>query len=306
MDISVIIPTYNSEKTIGKCIESLLNQSVLPSEIIIADGNSTDGTKKICLSFNSDLVRFVVNPDGHETGSNRNLGAKTASSDYFVFLDSDVVAHKDLIKTYLHEFQTNECVAGNVLVINPGRIANWAHLLERILLKNRLKEGFVTDSFFWVMNFGIAKYKFIGFPDVTFIEDMVFISNLFKKKQKVKFCKEAVVFHNYPETLLDFFYKKWNNAKAFIEQSSNINNIHSGSHFDIILKLMKMDASNLKFLIQSRKVCFDPVSGFSFDSVPDKRYEMERIFCLSAAVAVLEKKGGKLDCSYEELIKSYS
>ena len=57
MKISLICTTYNEEKSIGKLIESMLNQSRLPDEIIIADSLSTDNTVKIIRSFKSKLER---------------------------------------------------------------------------------------------------------------------------------------------------------------------------------------------------------------------------------------------------------
>jgi glycosyltransferase involved in cell wall biosynthesis len=303
MEISVIIPTFNAEKTIARCIESLLNQTNLPLEIIIADGNSKDNTKEICNSFNSPIIKFIVNRKGHATGSNRNLGAKVAKFDHLIFLDSDVVADRNLIKNYADSFIANDCIAGNVLILNPGNISSKAYFGEKVLLENHLKDGFIDSSFFWVMNFGIKKDKYIDFPDTTYSEDMVFISDLFKTGLKVKFCKTAVVFHSYPETILDFFIKKIKCAKGFIEQKDSIENVHKNSYFGLMLELMTWDINKLKEHIEHKKISFDLLNGFNLCKEQDPNYPLENALCLSAAVAVLEKNGGKLDISYEELLR---
>jgi glycosyltransferase involved in cell wall biosynthesis len=305
MDISIIIPTYNSERTVGRCLESLLEQSVLPGEIVIPDGNSHDNTEKICNSFDTPLIRFIPASWNISTGSARNLGASLASHGYLVFLDSDCVAHGDLIKNYIREFTDHECVAGNVLVANPGKIANRIYLGEKILLQNHVQGDFVTGFFFWVMNFGIRKDTFISFPDSTYSEDMVFISNLFRAGRPVKFCKEAVVSHRYPETIPDFFQKKVNCAKGFIKQNEMIDFIHRKSYFGIIRDLMSWDTATLKDAIENRKICFHPRDGFSIDGTPEPGYALENALCLSAAVAVLEDKGLKLPYTYDELLQRY-
>jgi len=305
MHISVIIPTFNSERTIGRCLESLLDQSVLPGEVIVADGNSHDNTEKICNSFNNPLIHLIRVSRNITTGSARNLGALRAAHEYLIFLDSDCIAHRELIRNYTLAFADHDCVAGSVLIANPGKIANRIYLGEKVLLQNHVKDGYVTGSFFWVMNFGIRKDIFIPFPDSTFSEDMVFISSLFRAGRTVKYCRETVVYHRYPETVREFFTKKVNCAKGFIEQCDMIDFVRGNSYFGIIRELMGWETDALKEAIEKKKICFHPRTGFSFNGILNPEYALENALCLSAAVAVLEKKGGKLSYDYEELLKRY-
>ena len=305
MNISIIIPTRNAEKTIGECLDSLLNQSISPGEILVVDGNSRDNTEKICHSFDTPLIRVVKESQNSATGSARNLGAGSAVHDYLVFLDSDCIAQRDLIKNYGKAFTDHDCVAGNVLIANPGKIANRIYLGEKILLNNHLKDGFITGFFFWVMNFGIKRDTFLPFPDTTYSEDMVFISSLFRAGRPVKFCKEAVVYHHFPDTVPDFFKKKVNCAKGFIEQCRLIDYVHGKSYFSLIKELMTWDADTLRNAIESKKICFHPHTGFSLDGTPEPEYTLENALCLSAAVAVLEEKGLRLSYTYDELLERY-
>ena len=312
MRISVIIPTYNSEKTIGKLIESLLRQTVQPLEIIVVDGNSTDSTEDVCAAFKSKLIRFIKNPSGHETGTNRNIGADSAKGDHLLFLDSDCTCDKDLIKAYVEEFSKDPntdssvvCVAGNVLVANPGDISNKAYISERFLLYNNLKDGFIKGTFFWVMNFCIRKDKFIRFPDTSYSEDMVFIEKLFKTGMRVKFCKSAIAYHTYVETEEAFFRKRLKTAKGFIEQKESITDIKEGSYFDIILRLLKLDTEKIIKMIKDKSICLDKSRGVVLDGHATNEYRFQNILLLSTAVAVLEYKGIKLEDSYEKLIREY-
>ncbi len=96
MKFSVIIPTYNEEKYIGSCIESILNQSYKKDdfEIIVSDANSKDRTREIVSKYPVLLV--TTNKRGIALG--RNFGAKHAKGDILVFFDGDVVVDTDFLK----------------------------------------------------------------------------------------------------------------------------------------------------------------------------------------------------------------
>ena len=91
MKISVIIPTYNGERTIGRAIKSIFNQTYKTNyEILICDDCSTDDTiKKIDNIFYPNIK--VITNDIHTGGPNkgRNNGIKNATGDYIAFLDQD-------------------------------------------------------------------------------------------------------------------------------------------------------------------------------------------------------------------------
>lgn len=84
---SVIIPTYNRERFIGKAIRSVLNQSCRDFEIIVVDDGSTDKTAKIVKSF-GDQVRYIYQKNSGPSTA-RNTGIQHAKGKYIAFLDSD-------------------------------------------------------------------------------------------------------------------------------------------------------------------------------------------------------------------------
>ncbi len=93
--ISVVIPTYNEEKDIQACLESLQKQSLRPTEIIIVDDGSTDQTKEIVKKFKN--VRLLEQT--HQgPGNARNLGAKNAKGDILIFVDADMTFEVDYLK----------------------------------------------------------------------------------------------------------------------------------------------------------------------------------------------------------------
>jgi Glycosyltransferases involved in cell wall biogenesis len=97
MSISVIIPTFNSSKTIQQTLESVFAQTYKPSEIIIVDDCSIDNTHKICRRLLSkrmcDYKVCVLNEQGGPSKA-RNKGWSLARSKWIAFLDSDDIWHK--------------------------------------------------------------------------------------------------------------------------------------------------------------------------------------------------------------------
>lgn len=88
--ISVIIPVYNVEKYLKKCVNSVLAQTFHNLEIILVDDGSTDASSEICDEYaKMDPRIFVIHKENGGLSSARNAGLKRATGDYITFLDSD-------------------------------------------------------------------------------------------------------------------------------------------------------------------------------------------------------------------------
>ena len=87
MKYSIILPNYNSEKYIRRCIESVLNQTYKNFELIIVDDVSTDNSPDIIREYCSDpRVKFIELTEKRFNGGTRNFGIDLASGDYILFL----------------------------------------------------------------------------------------------------------------------------------------------------------------------------------------------------------------------------
>jgi len=102
MKTSVIIPVYNSEKTIGKCLDSLMNQTKKPDEIIVVDDRSEDRTSGIVKIFKNVIL---LEKDHEGPAAARNLGAKKAKGDILLFIDSDCIADKNWVSEMVKPFK---------------------------------------------------------------------------------------------------------------------------------------------------------------------------------------------------------
>ncbi|MBP3703356.1 MAG: glycosyltransferase family 2 protein, partial [Lachnospiraceae bacterium] len=88
--ISVIIPVYNVEAYVGKCIKSVCRQTYEELEIILIDDGSTDSSGKICDEWAENDNRIVVlHQENRGLSGARNAGLEKATGEYITFLDSD-------------------------------------------------------------------------------------------------------------------------------------------------------------------------------------------------------------------------
>ncbi len=86
--VSVIIPVYNSEKYIEKCLKSVIGQTYKDTEIIVIDDGSKDDTGKICDSFRQDNIR-VFHQENQGVSVARNKGLEEAKGEFIMFVDGD-------------------------------------------------------------------------------------------------------------------------------------------------------------------------------------------------------------------------
>jgi glycosyltransferase involved in cell wall biosynthesis len=90
--VSVVVPTFNSAKTLGKCLRSLKRQTYKHFELIVVDNYSVDETVRIAREFGAAV--FIR---GGERSAQKNYGARHASGEFLYFVDSDFVLERDVI-----------------------------------------------------------------------------------------------------------------------------------------------------------------------------------------------------------------
>jgi teichuronic acid biosynthesis glycosyltransferase TuaG len=137
---SVVIPVYNGGLYIKAAIESCLQQTVLPNEIIVIDDGSEDDTGSVIAGIHSDLIVYKKNEKNQGPSFSRNIGLKLARYSWILFLDADDLFHKQKIEITRYCISLDESVKAighsfnrsTDAVFNPGE--NWQ---EKILLKKK-------------------------------------------------------------------------------------------------------------------------------------------------------------------------
>ena len=107
-DISIIVPIYNAEKYLNKCIDSLINQTKREIEIILINDGSTDDSEKIIKKYKDKRIKYFKN-ENQGIGKTRNFGIEKATGKYVMFVDSD-----DYIKKNTCEVLYKKCEKENL------------------------------------------------------------------------------------------------------------------------------------------------------------------------------------------------
>jgi glycosyltransferase involved in cell wall biosynthesis len=196
-EISVIIPTWNSESFIERCIKSINSQSFPRKnfELIIVDDGSTDNTIKLAHSSGADLV---VNSDHHSAGRARNIGIKHSKGKILAFIDSDCIAENGWLETISKELESSTVICGPVSNGYPKSSVAWAEYLmefsEFNLKKNRSSVRFAVGCNAAYLRDPLLSCD--GFPEGRhFPEEVILCYNLNSKGIKIQFIPELRVKH---------------------------------------------------------------------------------------------------------------
>lgn len=143
INISVIIPAYNCEKTIPKTLKSILHQQQAPMEIIIINDGSTDNTGEMCKKYSAKYKNIkVIDLKKNKGVSNaRNVGIKFAKGNYIHFVDADDTVEENIYSIVLKELKKNrvECIefGSNFVIENGKKIIEKRHIEKDLLCTNK-------------------------------------------------------------------------------------------------------------------------------------------------------------------------
>ena len=154
--VSVVIPCYRCAATIGRAVESVAAQSLLPAELILVDDASDDDTlsslRRLQYRYGANWIRIITNSGNSGAGAARNAGWDAAQSGYLAFLDADDAWHPQKLEIQLQFMLSHPeaALSGHGAVIDaafpplpaPGNIAFETVTFTQLLFANR----FVTPS----------------------------------------------------------------------------------------------------------------------------------------------------------------
>ena len=109
--VSVIVPVFNREKEIDRCVKSILNQTYENIELILVDDGSAYSSLAICESYSEKDQRVrVFHQENNGVSSARNLGMQNAKGEYLTFVDSDDYVASDYVEELYLALVSNSCV----------------------------------------------------------------------------------------------------------------------------------------------------------------------------------------------------
>jgi len=203
--ISVIIPLYNSEKFIGKCINSLLGQTYDNCEIIVVDDGSTDNSLEVAQSYAQKDARVRVFSGKKYSGVSavRNVGLKNAKGEYVCFVDSDDYVSKYFLESLITSVKDTGADISCVGVARVGESQkkkldkpfnanayecityNKVEAMELLFTGRKIRMNIWNKIFH--KKFFTGENNIVYNENVYHGEDVEFLYDVFSKAQKVAF-----------------------------------------------------------------------------------------------------------------------
>lgn len=222
--ISIIVPVYNGEQRILKCLDSIMAQTYGDIEIIILNDGSNDSSDEI-IRTNMERFRNMGRTVIYEYHNNqgvaktRNYGIKIATGDYITFVDQDDYLTDDYMEKYMKYVQNEEydvVVGGYKRISDEGKIsrvvslteeewskfvitAPWAHIYKTDLLRNNniefLTTGLGEDVYFNVLVYAYTdKVKIISDSSYMWVDNPKSVSN--SKQNSIRFDRSPLFLMN--------------------------------------------------------------------------------------------------------------
>ena len=200
--VSIIVPVYNVEAYLDKCLESVVNQSFDNYEVIIINDGSTDKSEEIAQQYTLKYDHVIlINQENKGLGGARNTGLKIAQGEYILFVDSDDYIHRDTLMLAYNEAmkkQADIVVFGYTIIDELGNIIKTEKGFENA--KSTLKENrelLMCPPVAW--NKLIKKDLFVNsgvqFPDRAWYEDLRTILKLYLHAQSFGFVDKSLYFY---------------------------------------------------------------------------------------------------------------
>ncbi len=241
--VSVIVPAYNQEKYIGRCMDSILGQSLEEIEVIAVDDGSTDSTPEILARYQQEDSRVkVLHQQNLYAGVARNKGLQAAQGEYVIFWDSDDYFAEDALEALYREIQEQDadiCVGESTRMdmltgeVKEKCYLNWDRIPDQ-------RPFSVQDIPQYIFNFGINctwnklfKKSFLEknklqFSDLKQANDVYFVMAALVSAGRITVSDQVVTYYQFrnsgslsgnalkvKENLLHAYLE----VKGFLEQS---------------------------------------------------------------------------------------
>lgn len=241
--ISILVPCFNSEKYIFRCLESCKNQTYKDLEIIVVDDGSNDSTLKIVEeNFKSDKRFKIYSKENEGISKTRNFLIEKMNGEYGYFLDSDDWIDYDCIETFMNKFNNQD------LIINSSYVNK----------KNKQKNFYITDK----INKNTDKFSYI--QNNTYFPWNILFKKKFILDNNLLFCEESSFFED--AGIMTIWFLCTNNI-TFINSAKyhyNISNSSSLSH------QKKMSYKKINDSIIQLNNLYTRIKSLYIDNKPEK------------------------------------
>lgn len=277
-ELTIIVPVYNGDKYISRCLESIINQSLKDIQIIVVNDASTDLTSKTIKEYKAKHNNIsIINLHKNEgTGKARNIGLSKVNSEFVSFLDADDWVDLNAYITMYNELKKNHsdiAVCGirnefnNYLLSNFRYMYTYKNIIDgtfalKLLCRSEMQDSFISPMVGNKMfRTDFLKSKNILFPELKYFEDDEFMFKAFCFANKISlvpnvyqhyYQREFSAMHAFTKEYIDCFIQIFENLKHDILKDFN------DKYNDMYYALMRKCFSTLLDLLfsyeQSSKV----------------------------------------------------
>lgn len=283
--ITVIVPVYNVENYLQRCVDSLLAQTLQDIEIILVNDGSTDNSLQIIQKYSQQQSNiFCIDKENGGLSDARNAGIKSAKGEYLAFVDSDDWIEAEMLQemySLAKKHSAEICICGLQKVDENGKIIKTLPQLPQLPEKIDLEKDFsifgemscfACNKIFKKELFeGVEFIKGIHFEDIATIPVLFLKSKIIAKTDKLfyqYFERSGSITKNFTDKGLDIF-KAIENVKNKFNKSSFKNNKQNWKKFVILqgyysflayyayvkdAKLKKQMKNKLKTLVEEEKI----------------------------------------------------
>lgn len=275
--VSVIVPIYNIDIYLQRCVDSILAQTYCDFELILVDDGSTDQSGKICDDYKKDKRIKVIHKQNGGISSARNSGMEIANGDYYLFIDGDDYVHKFYIETLVacQREKSYDLVIGGLISTPKGnkiQLSDFSYNLDD--MPKFVKNNFDKTSMHMISSklyssCIIRKYNIQFDTKICFAEDRVF------NMEYLKYCRSV---------------RTISATQYYYTDGSMITTDKYGLEYNDLLYLLNELENELSFLEEKHKIT---LSRYSLKYIVGC-YKLENIY------------SNKTDNEYYELYKCYT
>lgn len=256
--VSIIVPVYNKEKYVGKCLKSILNQKYKNIEILAIDDGSEDSSQKIIERFaeKDNRIKLFLQPNAG-VGQARNRGIQNAKGKYILFVDADDEISEDYVTNLMKYHNYDLVVSGIKLIsINDGKKKQSIVLQEATQYLPKDLEVILNHDEYPIFaivctklfNLSIIRKYDLNFLPLQYGEDSIFMLEYLSKINSIKIIPYVGYLNNIIPGTLSHGRKNniWQQTKLIPQKAKEYFNLEVNSKIYqfLILRSVKLSFMN--------------------------------------------------------------
>ena len=231
MKVSVIVPVYNVQDYLAKCIESIINQTFEDFELILIDDGSTDSSGKMCDDYAlSDKRIKVIHQKNGGLSAARNAGLDIAKGDYVIFVDSDDYIHREMLSVMTAksiEEHSDLTLCNYYFVDSQGKTIEHDSLIEKETLISKdslfelLSKEWLPAVVPWNKLYRRSIFDNLRYPVGKRHEDEFISHRIIEKSEKILLIPQFFYFYLQRDNSLSkgqFTSEKFDRMDAFLDR----------------------------------------------------------------------------------------